>query len=325
MSGKKLRVALVMGGKSREREVSLASGREVLNHMDRDRFEVATYDPAEDLVRLAEDAPKLDVAFLALHGPLGEDGTMQGFCEMLGLPYTGSGVLSSAMAMDKEFTKRLYRESGLTVAPDLVIHKRSVSDMAETAKICLYSLGSPLVVKPVRQGSSVGMAIVDNEAALGSAMEAVFELEDSVLLEKYLPGQEFTCAVVGNQALTALPVIEVIPATGHRFFDYQAKYEPGQAQEICPAKISARLTEEIQQLAIAAHEALSCRGYSRSDMIYSEGQVHLLETNTLPGLTAGSLVPKMVAAHGLSFTAFISYIIDLALNSGDVDFSAYKS
>lgn len=325
MSGKKLRVALVMGGRSREREVSLASGREVLNHMDRDRFEVVTYDPAEDLVRLAEDAPKLDVAFLALHGPLGEDGTMQGFCEMLGLPYTGSGVLSSAMAMDKEFTKRLYRESGLPVAPDLVIHKRSVSDMAETAKICLYSLGSPLVVKPLRQGSSVGMAIVDSEAALGAAMEAVFELEGSVLLEKYLPGQEFTCAVVGNQTLTALPVIEVIPAAGHRFFDYQAKYEPGQAQEICPAKISTRLTEEIQQLAIAAHEALSCRGYSRSDMIYSEGQVHLLETNTLPGLTAGSLVPKMVAAHGLSFTAFISYIIDLALNSGDVDLSAYKS
>lgn len=325
MSGKKLRVALVMGGKSREREVSLASGSEVLSNIDRDRFEVAVYDPAEDLVRLAEDAPKLDVAFLALHGPLGEDGTMQGFCEMLGLPYTGSGVLSSAMAMDKEFTKRLYRESGLPVAPDLVIHKQSITDMAETAKICLYSLGSPLVVKPVRQGSSVGLSIVDNEPDLSAAMEAVFALEDSVLLEKYLPGQEFTCAVVGNQDLTPLPVIEVIPAAGHRFFDYQAKYEPGQAQEICPAKISARLTEEIQQLAVAAHTALSCRGYSRSDMIYSEGQVYLLETNTLPGLTSGSLVPKMALADGLTFSSLISYIIDLALTSDHVDLTAYKS
>jgi len=324
MSGKKLRVALVMGGKSREREVSLASGSEVLSHIDRDRFEVAVYDPAEDLVRLAEDAPKLDVAFLALHGPLGEDGAMQGFCEMLGLAYTGSGVLSSAMAMDKEFTKRLYRESGLPVAPDLVVSRQAVTNMAEMAKICLYSLGSPLVVKPLRQGSSVGLAIVDNEADLAEAMERAFELEDRVLLEKYLPGQEFTCAVLGNRELVALPTIEIIPAEGHRFFDYQAKYEPGQAQEICPARISARLTEEIQQLAVSAHEALGCRGYSRSDMIYSEGQVFLLETNTLPGLTAGSLVPKMAQAYGLSFTSFISYIIDLALAADDVDLSAYK-
>lgn len=324
MSGKKLRVALAMGGKSREREVSLASGSEVLSYIDRDRFEVAVYDPVEDLVRLAEDAPKLDVAFLALHGPLGEDGAMQGFCEMLGLAYTGSGVLSSAMAMDKEFTKRLYRESGLPVAPDLVVNRHAVTNMAEMAKICLYSLGSPLVVKPLRQGSSVGMAIVDSEAALADAMEVAFTLEDRVLLEKYLPGHEFTCAVVGNQELVPLPVIEIIPAEGHSFFDYQAKYEPGQAQEICPAKISARLTEEIQQLAISAHEALGCRGYSRSDMIYSEGQVFLLETNTLPGLTSGSLVPKMARAYGLSFSSFISYIIDLALTAEDIDISAYK-
>lgn len=325
MSGKKMRVALIMGGNSSEREVSLASGQEVLNHLDGDRFEPVIYDPAKDLERLVRDAPDLDVAFLALHGPLGEDGAMQGFCEMLGLPYTGSGILSSAMAMDKDITKRAYRESGLPVAPDLVIRKNSITDMADLVKISLYSLGSPLVVKPLRQGSSVGLAIADNEADLTEAIEAALAPEGSALLEKYLPGREFTCGVVGNLNLIALPPIEIIPAAGHRFFDYQAKYEPGQAQEICPAEVSTQLTEEIQQLALAAHKALDCRGYSRSDMIYSDGQVFLLETNTLPGLTAGSLVPKMARTQGLTFTAFISFLIDLALTADDVDINAYKS
>ncbi len=325
MSDKKLRVALVMGGTSREREVSLASGQEVLANIDRERFEVEVYDPATDLARLAGDAPKLDVAFLALHGTMGEDGAIQGFCEVLGLPYIGSGVLSSAMAMDKEVSKRIYRESGLLVAPDLVVTKSAVNDLAEMAKICLYSLGSPLVIKPLRQGSSVGLSIVDNEEDLTEALNTVFEINGSALLEKYLPGREFTCAVVGNQELTALPPIEIIPADGHRFFDYSAKYEPGQSQEICPAAIPARLTEEIQQLAVSAHEALGCRGLSRSDMIYSDGQVFLLETNTLPGLTAGSLVPKMIRAYGLTFTAFLSYLIDLALTPGDVELDGYKS
>ncbi|MDR0882084.1 MAG: D-alanine--D-alanine ligase [Candidatus Adiutrix sp.] len=325
MSGKKIRVALVMGGRSKEREVSLASGSEVLAHIDRDRFEVVVYDPADDLVRLAEDAPKIDLAFLTLHGPLGEDGAMQGFCEMLGLPYIGSGIMASAMAMDKATSKRIYRDSGLPVAPDLVLHRSSAENLAETSKVCLYSLGSPLVVKPLRQGSSVGLSIVDTEKDLSQALSAVFALEGSALLEKYLPGREFTCAVVGNAELTALPPIEIIPAEGHRFFDYQAKYEPGQSQEICPAKVSARLLDEIQQLAVAAHEALACRGLSRSDMIYSDGQVLLLETNTIPGLTSGSLVPKMARAYGLNFTSFISYMIDLALTPGDVDLNSYKS
>ena len=325
MSGKKLRVALIMGGNSSEREISLASGQEVLNHLDSDRFEPVIYDPVKDLARLAQDAPGLDVAFLALHGPMGEDGAMQGFCEMLGLAYTGSGILSSARTLDKDVTKRMYRESGLPVAPDLVVKKDSVSDMADIVKTSLYSLGSPLVVKPLRQGSSVGMAIVDNEPDLARAIEAAFAIEGEVMLEKYLPGREFTCGVVGNRKLTALPVIEIIPAAGHHFFDYQAKYEPGQAQEICPAEISTQLAGEIQRMGLAAHEALGCRGYSRSDMIFSEGQIFLLETNTLPGLTAGSLVPKMARTQGLTFTAFLSYLIDLALTSGDVDINVYKS
>jgi len=324
MPDKVRRVALVMGGKSREREVSLASGGEVLSHIDRDRHEVVVYDPATDLVRLAEDAVKLDVAFLAMHGPLGEDGSLQGFCEMIGLPYTGSGILSSAMAINKEFSKRIYRESGLPVAPDLVVTKRANPDLADTAEMALHTFGSPVVIKPLSQGSSVGLAIVENEKDLVEALRAAFSIEDAALLEKYLPGRELTCAVLGNDRATALPPIEIIPADGHRFFDYSAKYEPGQSREICPADIPAETAWEVRRLAISAHKALGCRGLSRTDMIFSNGQTYILETNTLPGMTSGSLLPKAVKAFGLSFTSLITYLIDLALEPEEVNIEAYK-
>ncbi|MDR2947018.1 MAG: D-alanine--D-alanine ligase [Candidatus Adiutrix sp.] len=324
MSGKIKRVALVMGGKSREREVSLASGGEVLSHIDRDRYEVVVYDPAADLCRLAEDAEKLDVAFLAVHGPLGEDGALQGFCEMIGLPYTGSGVLSSAMGINKEFSKRIYREAGLPVAPDLVVTKNGHPDLADTAEMALHTFGSPVVVKPLGQGSSVGLAIVENEKDLIAALGAAFEIEGAALLEKYLPGRELTCAVLGNDKLTALPPIEIIPADGHRFFDYAAKYEPGQSLEVCPAEIPAEIAWEVRRLALSAHKALGCRGLSRTDMIFSNGQTYILETNTLPGLTSGSLLPKAAKAYGLSLTALVSYLIDLVLAPEEVDLESYK-
>lgn len=324
MPDKVRRVALVMGGKSREREVSLASGSEVLSHIDRDRHEVVVYDPATDLVRLAEDADKLDVAFLAVHGPLGEDGSLQGFCEMIGLPYTGSGVLSSAMAINKEFSKRIYRESGLPVAPDLVVTKSAHPDLADTAEMALHTFGSPVVIKPLRQGSSVGLAIVENEKDMIEALRASFDIEGAALLEKYLPGRELTCAVLGNDRLAALPPIEIIPADGHRFFDYSAKYEPGQSQEICPADVPAETAWEVRRLAISAHKALGCRGLSRTDMIFSNGQTYILETNTLPGMTSGSLLPKAVKAFGMSFTSLITYLVDLALEPEEVDIEAYR-
>lgn len=324
MPGKVRRVALVMGGKSREREVSLASGGEVMSHIDRDRHEVAVYDPATDLVRLAEDADKLDVAFLAVHGPLSEDGSLQGFCEMIGLPYTGSGILSSAMAINKEFSKRIYRESGLPVAPDLVVSKKEHPDLADTAEMALHTFGSPVVIKPLRQGSSVGLAIVESEKELIEALRDSFDIDGAALLEKYLPGRELTCAVLGNEHLTALPPIEIIPAEGHRFFDYSAKYEPGQSQEICPADVPDETAWEVRRLAISAHKALGCRGLSRTDMIFSNGQTYILETNTLPGMTSGSLLPKAVKAFGMSFSSLITYLIDLALEPEEVSIEAYR-
>ena len=324
MAENKKRIALLMGGKSNEREVSLASGKEVLAHIDQNRFEVTTYDPATDLIRLVEDADKLDLAFLCLHGRYGEDGTIQGLCEMVGLPYTGSGVPASALAMDKEIAKRIFRDAGLPVAPDLVVRKEDVSDFSETAKIALFSLGNPMVVKPLRSGSSVGLSIVESEQQLVEALTRAFDMDGAAMLEKYLPGIELTCGVVGNQTLKALPPIEIIPADGHRFFDYSAKYDAGQAQEICPAGVHKELYDEVQRLSISAHTTLGCRGLSRTDLIFSFGNTYILETNTLPGLTSGSLLPKMAKAYGLSFTSFISYIIDLALTGQDLNIDDYK-
>lgn len=323
MKAEKKRVAVVLGGRSSEREISLASGRQVLAHLDPERFEGQAYDAATDLPRLAAEAQGLDVAFLALHGPDGEDGAMQGFCQMLALPYTGSGVLASAMAMDKEISKRVYRRTGLPVAEDILLSAASGGDLRAAARQALASLGSPLVVKPLRQGSSVGLSIAADEAALCASLSQVFALDGAALLEKYIQGREFTCAVLGNERLTALPPIEIIPAAGHSFFDYQAKYEPGQALEICPAEIPASLTLELARLARAAHEALGCQGLSRTDFMYAEGQLYLLETNTLPGLTTGSLLPKMAAVHGLSFRDLVSYLIDLALEPQEPSLAAY--
>jgi D-alanine-D-alanine ligase len=319
MPNEKIRVALLRGGKSGEREVSLSSGAAVLAHLDLGRFTVSEYDPAADLPRLVADAlaGRLDVAFLALHGPLGEDGSIQGLMELLGLPYTGSGLLASALAMNKEAAKRVFREAGLPVAPDLVLTRAGLSGEPALAGTAFQTLGSPLVVKPVNLGSSLGLALVRNEDELAPALQAVFDLGDSALLEKYLPGREFTCAVAGAGAcLTALPPIEIIPAPGHLFFDYSAKYEPSQSEEICPARAAPELIAELQDLSAEAHRALGCRSLSRSDFIFSEGRTYLLETNTLPGLTSASLVPKMARAFGLTFTAFLSFLLDDALGQG---------
>ena len=317
MPGEKIRVALLRGGKSAEREVSLKSGAEVLANLDRDRFTALEYDPAAELARLVEDAQagRLDVAFLALHGPMGEDGSIQGLMELLGLPYTGSGLLASALAMNKAVAKKIFREAGLPVAPDMTATRGEAS--ADIARKAFQTLGFPLVVKPVSLGSSVGLTFVRNEGELAAALAAVFELGSQALLEKYLPGREFTCAALDDQGgLTALPPIEIIPDSGHILFDYEAKYEPGRCREICPALTAPEIIAEIQRLTADAHRALGCRSLSRSDFILSEGQIYLLETNTLPGMTNASLAPKMARAFGLTFTAFISYLLDDALKKG---------
>jgi len=309
MSGKKLTVALLAGGKSAEREVSLKSGEQVFQALDKGRYEVLRYDPRDDLPRLAQDAAKIDVALIILHGRLGEDGTIQGLLESLGIPYQGSGVLGSALAINKILSKQLYIQAGLPVAPHIIVDRKkpeSISGVSERLKL-------PVVVKPEHEGSSIGLSIVRNESDLAKAVEAAWQFDRRCLLEQFIAGMEVTCGVLGNDTLEALPLVEIIPGEGYEFFNYQAKYTPGASKEICPARLSAELTRKAQEYALRAHQALCCRGYSRTDMIVGGEEIYVLETNTIPGMTQTSLFPQAAAAAGLSFSALMDRLIELAM------------
>jgi D-alanine-D-alanine ligase len=311
MKDKKITVALLAGGKSAEREVSLKSGGQVYEAINKERYEVLRYDPRDDLPRLAKDADKIDIALIILHGRLGEDGTVQGFLESLGIPYHGSGVLGSAVAMNKILSKHLYIQAGLTVPPYVVLDKLN----AKNVRKAVDKLGFPIVVKPEHEGSSIGLTIVQDESQLSGALEKAWGYDRRCLLEQYIPGTEVTGAVLGNDSPEALPLVEIIPGEGHEFFDYEAKYVPGAATEICPARLPEEMAKKAQECAVKAHEALYCRGYSRTDMIVSKDQLYVLETNTIPGMTQTSLYPQAAAAAGYSFSELLDRLIELALES----------
>jgi D-alanine-D-alanine ligase len=303
-------LALIRGGKSAEREVSLASGREVLLHLDPKRYDVRVYDPLTDLAKLVSDAPGIDVAFPVLHGLYGEDGSLQGFLTLLGIPFVGSGILASARAMDKNVAKRIFRAADLPVAKDVVFRRGDDEDCVERS---LSVLDLPVVVKPSNQGSSFGLSVAKTRGELESALAKARAYSGDLMVEEYLKGREFTVAVIGNNDPEALPPIEIIPGEGHGFFDYGAKYEPGECRELCPADLPPEETELVKDLALKAHEAMGCRGLSRTDFILSDGVFRLLELNTLPGMTSGSLIPKAAKARGLSFPALLDRLIELAL------------
>ncbi len=304
-----LRVALLAGGKSGEREVSLAGARGVEKALDPAKYQVKRYDPATDMAKLAAEAGELDVVFILLHGRFGEDGTVQGFLDLIGLPYQGSGVLGSALAMDKDTAKTLYRAHGLPVS---AWRMATPADGADPAAI-LAELALPLVVKPVRQGSSLGMSIARTPEELAAAIAKAFLYDQEVMVEQYVKGREITVGVIGNDQLTALPLVEIIPGEGHPFFDYQAKYQAGASREICPAQVDEEISRQAQQYALTAHRALKLRGYSRTDMIVSKAGIVVLETNTIPGMTPTSLLPQAAAAAGLPFAALLDRLLVLAL------------
>ncbi|MDY0375334.1 MAG: D-alanine--D-alanine ligase [Desulfobacterium sp.] len=307
----KIKLALLSGGISSEREVSLNGGAQVYEALDKERYDIVRYDPATDLADLVNDAGTIDVALLILHGPYGEDGTVQGLLDLLGIPYQGAGVLGSSVAMNKLVSKRLYRQAGIPTPEFLSFSREEKVDLA----FCVEQLGLPIVVKPVSAGSSVGMSIVKQAGDLGPALEKAFEQDTAVLLEAYVKGLELTCAVMGNKDLEALPVIEILPGEGHEFFDYDAKYVAGRTEEICPARIDDSVRKTVQALAVEAHKALFLRGYSRTDMILSENGVTVLETNTIPGMTKTSLLPQAAKAGGYSFTLLLDRLIELAMEN----------
>lgn len=306
---KKLTIALLSGGVSSERDVSLNSGEQVYQALDKKRYDIIRYDPKTDLPKLVADAGKIDAALVILHGPFGEDGTVQGMLDLLGIPYQGAGVLGSAVAMNKLVAKRLYEHAGLKIPPYCIVRRGPIPELGG----CVQHLGLPIVVKPVEGGSSIGMSIAVSEKELHDAVEEAFKFDDLVLLEKHLTGTEVTGGVLGNDDPEAMPLIEIIPGEGHAFFNYMAKYTAGETQEICPARISDALTDKAQNCAIQAHEALFCRGYSRTDMIIHQDDIYVLETNTIPGMTATSLFPQAAAKAGLDFTRLLDRLIALSL------------
>jgi len=310
----KIRLALVCGGRSAERDVSLSGAREVQKALDAAKYDVQLYDPADDVARIAADAEMIDVAFILLHGRYGEDGTIQGLFDMLGIPYQGSGVLGSALAMDKHLSKVAYRYAGIPTPDWVTLETMSGFDQ----RAIVDSLGLPLMVKPCSQGSSVGMARVNAEAELETALREAFRWDSRVMVEAFTSGREITAGVLGNRELQALPIVEIIPGDRYEFFDKEAKYMPGATREICPAETPADITAMAQETGIAAHRALCLRGYSRTDMILAgDGTLTVLETNTIPGMTPTSLFPQAAAAAGLNFSAMLDRLIELALERRD--------
>ena len=305
----KLRLALIAGGVSAEREVSLRGAAGVEQALNRDRYEVVRYDPATDLARIAADAANIDAAFILLHGVHGEDGTIQGFLDLLGIPYQGAGVLGSALAMDKNLAKVMYRLAGLPVAPWVMVEPGDLRDSGRIES----AVGLPCVVKPVRQGSSIGMSIVRTLDQLPAALALALRHDGEVMVEAFLKGRELTAGVLGNSELTALPLIEIIPDSRYDFFNYEAKYQPGATREVCPAPVSETVRKKTQDYALRAHRSLQLRGYSRTDMILVGEELYLLETNTIPGMTPTSLLPQAAAEAGLPFAALLDRLIELAL------------
>ena len=307
----KMTIALLAGGISSEREVSLSSGDQVYEALDKEKYNIIRYDPKTDLARLVDDAPGIDAALIILHGPYGEDGTVQGLLELLNVPYQGSGVLGSSLAMNKLASKYLYEKADLPIPPYVALQKGDPLDPKSWEK----QFGFPMVIKPNEAGSSVGMTIVKSADAIPAALEKAFSHDATVLIEAYIEGVELTVGVLGNKELLALPIIEIIPDDAHEFFDYEAKYTAGITQEICPARIDDEMTQKAQTYARVAHEALFCKGYSRTDMILKDGQVFVLETNTIPGMTATSLLPQAAQVAGFSFSQLLDRLIEYSIEA----------
>jgi D-alanine-D-alanine ligase len=346
---RKLKVAVLMGGVSSERNVSLSTGKQILESLDRDKYEVIGVDAAllpgstlpqlkgaeieADAVAEARDAlaasAKLvsvsdildsnrqirpDVVFIALHGKYGEDGTVQGMLELLGIPYTGSGVLASALAMDKSMTKKILAAEGIPIPEsfDFVVKKgewdkTSIAQKAE-------NIGYPVIVKPNCQGSSFGMKKVNAPNELNIAIEQAAVYDERIIVERFLEGRELTVGVLGNDAPFALPVTEIVPK--NEFYDYESKYATGGSEHVVPAKISVEETARAQELALKAHKAIGCRGMSRTDIILCDGSMYVLEVNTIPGMTPTSLLPEAARVAGIPFAKLLDMLIEYALEEG---------
>jgi len=362
----KLNVAVLMGGKTAEHEISLKSGEEVVNGLDKNKYKVKPIkikkngdwliprgyigegkelDVREGVfsiidsegshsVNITEESwpvlsdsnveqlkdgedEKIDVVFLALHGPFGEDGTVQGMLEMMNIPYTGSGVLASALAMDKAKCKEVYIYNNIKT-PDFVVcdyweWQKNSDKLIDNVEM---KTGYPCVVKPSNLGSSVGTYIVKSRDELKEKIFLALDYDNRVIVEEYIKGTEITCPVLGGFAgeePSALPLVEIIPPDSAVFFDYDVKYN-GETTEITPARICEEITLRAQELGIKVHKILGCAGLSRTDIIIKDNELYVLETNTIPGMTRNSLFPQAASAMGMTFSVLLTRLVELALD-----------
>lgn len=296
---KNKRIAVLMGGLSAEREISLRTGRAVLNSLLENGCNAVAVDAGRDLPdQLLKVAA--EVAFICLHGRYGEDGTVQGLLELLQIPYTGSGVMASSVAMDKMVTKQLLLYHEIST-PGFLVFRAGEDEGAFLAR-CRHF---PLVVKPSREGSTIGVSIVHNQRQLEEGLAEALKHDSLVLIEDFIQGDEVTVSVLNGEPL---PIIQIVPKSG--FYDYQSKYTPGQTEYLLPAPIDPVLYSRLQTVAVDACRVLSCRGAARVDFMLREKEFYCLEVNTIPGMTETSLLPKAAQAAGISFNELVMQILD---------------
>ena len=346
---RRLRVAVLMGGTSSERPVSLSTGRMIVQSLDPARYEVTAID-TQDVLRLGGNttadiaavpvavqgeatavSPLLsrpgalqnaemplpsappDVVFIALHGKGGEDGTVQGMLELMGLPYTGSGVLASALAMDKAMSKRLFRSAGIPVIDDVQVRRGEEADGEALIAQVQATLGFPVFVKPNAEGSTFGCTKVEMAEELLPAVVTALTYDSKALIERYVRGTEITVGVLGNAQgeLLPLPIIEIVPKSA--FYDYESKYSDGGSEHIIPARLPAGVTQQAQALALECHNLLGCRGMSRTDMLVVGETLSVLEVNTIPGMTPTSLLPQAAEQAGIPFPQLLDRLLTTAL------------
>ncbi|WP_075164830.1 D-alanine--D-alanine ligase family protein [Chthonomonas calidirosea] len=343
-TGRKCRVLVLMGGSSSERAVSLSSGQMILEALDPSRYDAGGADmdalfylASQHLVSLSETGVSLpglewlekqrqrllpasavvrpDVVFIALHGRNGEDGRVQGLLDLLGIPYTGSGVLASALAMNKHLSKQLFRADGLPTVPDIAVVRGKMPSLTSLLEdITAQWGGLPVFVKPNEEGSSVGCTLVERPEQLETAIETAHCYDALALIEPYVSGTEITVGVLEHPEtgdVEALPVVEIVPRS--TFYDYDSKYTMGGSEHIIPARLPAEVLSKAQQVATRCHMLLGCRGMSRTDLIVANQEPLILEVNTIPGMTPTSLLPDAAASAGISFAELVERLIRCAL------------
>lgn len=305
-----MKICVLYGGTSAEREVSLSSGKGIIEALKKKNHDVIGIDfrgTKECLLQIMN--LDVDLFFIGLHGRLGEDGRVQGLLDLLKIPYVGSNVLGSALAMDKARSKKMFALKGIRVAKEKLVEKHSFIKESFS-----HELTYPVVVKPNHEGSTIGLTIAQNEAELIGGIDAAFNHDDVVLLEEFISGQEVTVAVMGNKGnFKALPIVEIVPKNA--YYDYESKYAPGMSEHIVPARVSDEMTNLLQEQSVLAHEALGCDVYSRVDFIVPKdgGNPVILEVNTLPGMTPTSLYPDAAREIGLSYEDMIETLVELSM------------